>query len=139
MATWIPQRPATGRLHREQQSTAMLAIGQSATLTFSALGRAGILVAASCSQLAWFTLYSSEAARNADGERLITTDPETSSGVLLDAVLEAGQELLLPPGCTYFNAEDPGDALLYGLVRRHSGSGGAAALTVQLRAMVLAL
>ena len=139
MATWIPQRPASGRLQLEQQRTAVLAIGQSAPLAFSGLGRAGLLVAVQCSHPAWFTLYSAAAARSKDAERLITTDPATGSGVLLDAALESDQELLLPPGCTYLNAEEPGSALLYGLVRRHTGSGDAAVVSVQLRAMVLAL
>ena len=139
MATWIAQRPATGRIHLEQQSTPVLAIGQSAAIAFSALGRAGLLVAVQSSEAAWISLYSSAAARSGDSQRLITADPAAGSGVLLDAALEAGQELLLPPGCTYLNAEEPGAALLYGLVRRHSGSGDPAVVNVQLRAMVLAL
>lgn len=139
MATWIAQRPATGRIHLEQQSTAPLAIGQAAPLVFSALGRAGLLVALQSSEAAWISLYSTDAARSGDSQRLITTDPAAGSGVLLDAALEAGQELLLPPGCTYLNAEEPGAALLYGLLRRHQGTAEAVVVSVQLRAMVLAL
>lgn len=139
MPTWIPQRPATGHTLIEQQSTPALALGQMAPVAFSALGRAGLLVAVSSNVPTWLSLYSSTAARDADGERLITADPTADSGVLLDLALEAGRELLLPPGCTYLNAETPPASVLYGQVRRASGESTALVVTIQIRALVLAL
>jgi hypothetical protein len=52
------------------------------------------------------SLYSSAAAREADGSRPITRDPAPGSGVLLDLATTAeALSITAPPGGTYFTSE----------------------------------
>ncbi len=123
--TRSPSAPSAGsRSSPDGQPAAVTAAAAAVALLFCSFVRL----------IAQTTIYNS-----GDSQRLITTDPAAGSGVLLDAALEAGQVLLLPPGCTYLNAEEPGAALLEALLRRHQGTAEAVVVSVQLRAMVLAL
>ena len=89
---------------------------------------------------AWVSLYSSAAAREADGSRPITQDPAPGSGVLLDLVTTASAlTTTAPPGGTYFTSEvtvaSP-QPPLRALVRNTGTSQAAIAVTVT--AVVLA-
>lgn len=136
MATWVPQPSAFGRTLSEERSTAALAAGAEAMLRFETIGRAGLLLSVTASHPAWFTLYATAEQRSADGSRALTEDPALDAGVLVDVLLEAGRELPLN-GVIYLNNESPQQPLIYGRLRRQGGA-GSEALTVTLKALVLA-
>jgi hypothetical protein len=98
------------------------------------MGRLGHFLAVSTDAPGWVSFYSSAAAREADGSRPITQDPEPGSGVLLDLVTtSAALTVTAPPGGTYFSTDDPAASpLLRALVRNTGTAQAAIALTVSV-------
>ena len=140
MASWLPRTQVPGQQVSVTQTTTPLLPGASALLDLPGLGRLGHFMAVSTDAPAWVSLYSSAAAREADGRRPITQDPAPGSGVLLDLVTTtAALTITAPPGGTYFTSEvtvaSP-QPPLRALVRNTGTSQAAIAVTVT--AVVLA-
>ena len=140
MASWLPRTQVPGQQVSVTQTTTPLLPGASALLDLPGLGRLGHFMAVSTDAPAWVSLYSSAAAREADGSRPITQDPAPGSGVLLDLVTTtAALTITAPPGGTYFTSEvtvaSP-QPPLRALVRNTGTSQAAIAVTVT--AVVLA-
>ncbi len=140
MASWLPRTQVPGQQVSVTHTTTPLLPGASALLDLPGLGRLGHFMAVSTDAPAWVSLYSSAAAREADGSRPITQDPAPGSGVLLDLVTTtAALTITAPPGGTYFTSEvtvaSP-QPPLRALVRNTGTSQAAIAVTVT--AVVLA-
>ena len=140
MANWLPRTQLPGQQVSVSATTTPLLPGASALLDLPGLGRLGHFMAVSTDAPAWVSLYSSAAAREADGSRPITQDPAPGSGVLLDLVTTtAALTITAPPGGTYFTSEvtvaSP-QPPLRALVRNTGTSQAAIAVTVT--AVVLA-
>ena len=101
----------------------------SGVLTFDQIGSAGLVRKVASDIDAWVVLYSSAAARTADSSRSFSTDPSISSGVLFEAYITGGSEVLATPGTGYFNDDaTPGDAI-YAAVRSNTGTAVNATVT----------
>ena len=140
MASWLPRTQVPGQQVSVTHTTTPILPGASALLDLPGLGRLGHVLAVSTDAPAWVSLYSSAAAREADGSRPITQDPAPGSGVLLDLVTTtAALTITAPPGGTYFTSEvtvaSP-QPPLRALVRNTGTSQAAIAVTVT--AVVLA-
>jgi hypothetical protein len=140
MASWLPRTQVPGQQVSVTHTTTPLLPGASALLDLPGLGRLGHFMAVSTDAPAWVSLYSSAAAREADGSRPITQDPAPGSGVLLDLVTTAAAlTVTAPPGGTYFTSEvtvaSP-QPPLRALVRNTGTS--QAAIAVNVTAVVLA-
>ena len=140
MANWLPRTQLPGQQVSVSATTTPLLPGASALLDLQGLGRLGHVLAVSTDAPAWVSLYSSAAAREADGSRPISRDPAPGSGVLLDLATTAeALSITAPPGGTYFTSEvttaspqPPLRALV-----RNTGT-AQAAITVNVTAVVLA-
>ena len=136
MANWLPRTQVPGQQVIVSATTTPLLPGASALLDLPGLGRLGHFLAVSTDAPGWVSFYSSAAAREADGSRPITQDPEPGSGVLLDSVTTtASLTVTAPPGGTYFST-DGTTPLLRAVVRNTGTVQAAIALTVS--AVVLA-
>jgi hypothetical protein len=140
MANWLPRTQLPGQQVSVTRITTPLLPGSSALLDLPGLGRLGHFLAISTDAPAWVSLYSSAAAREADGSRPINRDPAPGSGVLLDLATTAeALSITAPPGGTYFTSEvttaSP-QPPLRALVRNTGTSQAAIAVTVA--AVVLA-
>ena len=136
MASWLPRTQVPGQSVSVSATTTPLLPGASALLDLAGLGRLGHFLAISTDAPGWLSFYSSAAAREADGSRPITQDPEPGSGVLLDLVTTtASLTVTAPPGGTYFST-DGTTPLLRAVVRNTGTVLAAIALTVS--AVVLA-
>ena len=136
MANWLPRTQVPGQQVSVSATTTPLLPGASALLDLPGLGRLGHFLAVSTDAPSWLSFYSSAAAREADGSRPITQDPEPGSGVLLDLVTTtASLTVTAPPGGTYFST-DGTTPLLRAVVRNTGTVQAAIALTVS--AVVLA-
>ena len=136
MASWLPRTQVPGQWLSVSATTTPLLPGASALLDLAGLGRLGHFLAVSTDAPGWVSFYSSAAAREADGSRPITQDPEPGSGVLLDLVTTtASLTVTAPPGGTYFST-DGTTPLLRALVRNTGTAQAAIAVTVS--AVVLA-
>jgi hypothetical protein len=140
MANWLPRTQLPGQQVSVTRTTTPLLPGSSALLDLPGLGRLGHLLAISTDAPAWVSLYSSAAAREADGSRPINRDPAPGSGALLDLATTAeALSITAPPGGTYFTSEvttaSP-QPPLRALVRNTGTSQAAIAVTVA--AVVLA-
>jgi hypothetical protein len=140
MANWLPRTQLPGQQVSVSATTTPLLPGASALLDLQGLGRLGHVLVVSTDAPAWVSLYSSAAAREADGSRPITRDPAPGSGVLLDLATTAeALSITAPPGGTYFTSEvttaSP-QPPLRALVRNTGTAQAAIALTVS--AVVLA-
>ena len=136
MASWLPRTQVPGQQVIVSATTTPLLPGASALLDLPGLGRLGHFLAVSTDAPGWVSFYSSAAAREADGSRPITQDPEPGSGVLLDLVTTtASLTVTAPPGGTYFST-DGTTPLLRALVRNTGTAQAAIAVTVS--AVVLA-
>jgi hypothetical protein len=140
MANWLPRTQLPGQQVSVSATTTPLLPGASALLDLQGLGRLGHFLAVSTDAPAWVSLYSSAAAREADGSRPITRDPAPGSGVLLDLATTAeALSITAPPGGTYFTSEVTPASLqppLRALVRNTGTAQAAIAVTVT--AVVLA-
>ena len=106
MANWLPRTQVPGQRVSVSAVTTPLLPGASALLDLQGLGRVGHVLAVSTDAPAWVSLYSSTAAREADGSRPISRDPAPGSGVLLDlATTSEALSITAPPGGTYFTSE----------------------------------
>ena len=136
MANWLPRTQVSGQRLSVSATTTPLLPGASALLDLPGLRRLGHFLAVSTDAPGWVSFYSSAAAREADGSRPITQDPEPGSGVLLDLVTTtASLTVTAPPGGTYFST-DGTTPLLRAVVRNTGTVQAAIALTVS--AVVLA-
>ncbi len=138
MASWLPRTQVPGQRLSVSATTTPLLPGASALLDLAGLGRLGHFLAVSTDAPGWVSFYCSAAAREADGSRPITQDPDPGSGLLLDLVTTtAALTVTAPPGGTYFSMDDPAASpLLRALVRNTGTAQAAIALTVT--AVVLA-
>ena len=128
--TWVP-RIDTPRRVLELQRTAALTYPASADLEFGDLGVFGQFLAVRCSQPAWVSLYCSAQARDGDRSRPLNQDPSPSAGVMLDLLFEqADEQLLMPPGASYYNAANPPQRRLYALLRPQTPGTAVSALSV---------
>jgi hypothetical protein len=106
MANWLPRTQLPGQQVSVSATTTPLLPGASALLDLQGLGRLGHVLTVSTDAPAWVSLYSSAAAREADGSRAISRDPAPGSGVLLDLATTAEDlSITAPPGGTYFTIE----------------------------------
>ncbi len=106
MANWLPRTQLPGQQVSVTATTTPLLPGASALLDLQGLGRLGHVLTVSTDAPAWVSLYSSAAAREADGSRPISRDPAPGSGVLLDLATTAeALSITAPPGGTYFTSE----------------------------------
>ena len=138
MASWLPRTQVPGQQVSVTHTTTPLLPGASALLDLPGLGRLGHFMAVSTDAPAWVSLYSSAAAREADGSRPITQDPTPGSGVLLDLVTTtAALTVTAPPGGTYFSTETAAVAPLMRALVRNTGN-AQAAIAVTVSAVVLA-
>jgi hypothetical protein len=140
MANWLPRTQLPGQQVSVSATTTPLLPGASALLDLQGLGRLGHVLAVSTDAPAWVSLYSSAAAREADGSRPISRDPAPGSGVLLDLATTAeALSITAPPGGTYFSGEvttTSPQTPLRALVRNTGTTQAAIAVTVT--AVVLA-
>ena len=136
MANWLPRTQVPGQQVSVSATTTPLLPGASALLDLPGLGRLGHFLAVSTDAPGWVSFYSSAAAREADGSRPITQDPEPGSGVLLDLVTTtASLTVTAPPGGTYFSTD--GTTPLLRAVVRNTGT-VQAAIALIVSAVVLA-
>lgn len=87
------------------------------------------------SAAAWVRIYTSEAARIADGSRLEGVDPAPSSGVLAEVITTGAETVLISPSTIGFNDESPVTTNIP--VRVTNKSGSTAAITVTLTLLQL--
>ena len=144
MANWLPRTQAPGPQVTVTRTTIPLLPASSALLDLPGLGRLGHFLAITTDAPAWVSFYSSAVAREADGSRPISRDPEPGSGVLLDLVTTStGESVSAPPGGTYFctdfdpSAAQPGAQPLLRALVRNTGT-AQAAIAVTVTAVVLA-
>ena len=141
MASWLPRTQVPGQSVSVSATTTPLLPGASALLDLAGLGRLGHFLAVSTDAPGWVSFYNSAAAREADGSRPISRDPEPGSGVLLDlATTAAALTITAPPGGTYFSSDGdtaPNSAPLLRALVRNTGS-AQAAIAVTVSAVVLA-
>jgi hypothetical protein len=131
MANWLPRTQVTGQQVSVSATTTPLLPGASALLDLPGLGRLGHFINVSTDAPAWVSFYSSAAAREADGGRLLSRDPAPGSGVLLDLVTTTtGEVIAAPPGGTYFSTEPSASPQLRALVRNTGTAQAAIAVTV---------
>ena len=138
MASWLPRTQLPGQSVRVSATTTPLLPGASALLDLAGLGRLGHFLVISTDAPGWVSLYSSAAAREADGSRPITQDPAPGSGVLLDLVTTSSAlTITAPPGGTYFSSEPAAATPLLRALVRNTGTAHAA-IAVTVSAVVLA-
>lgn len=116
-------------------TTASLADGASADATFSSTGKSGQFIKVTTDRAAWVTLYNTIAARTADASRLITVDPATGSGVVLEVITTAAETIQVTPTAGYYNDESTPSSELYAKIVNKSG----ATSTVQVDIALLPL
>ena len=102
----------------------------SGTADFTDLGYSGILQRVYSTADAWIVLYSSAAERTADASRAYDTDPTPGSGVLFEAYVTAGSDVVATPGTTYMNSEAALTEAVYAAVRDQSGAAVSADVTI---------
>lgn len=66
------------------------------------LGRTGVFTIIESDKQAWLSAYISDAARTADASRLISEDPDPSSGVLFDVIFTGAATVSLTPTVSYW-------------------------------------
>jgi hypothetical protein len=138
MANWLPRTQVPGQRVSVSAITTPLLPGASALLDLAGLGRLGHFLVVSTDAPAWVSVYSSAAAREADGSRPITQDPAPGTGVLLDLVTTpAALTVTAPPGGTYFSIETAAATPLLRALVRNTGA-AQAAIAVTVTAVVLA-
>ncbi|MEI6616035.1 MAG: hypothetical protein WCL59_05590 [Cyanobium sp. ELA507] len=138
MANWLPRTQVPGQRVSVSATTTPLLPGASALLDLPGLGRLGHFLAISTDTPGWVSFYNSAAAREADGSRPITRDPEPGSGVLLDlATTSSALTIKAPPGGTYFSSEPAAATPLLRVMVRNTGT-AQAAIAVTVTAVVLA-
>lgn len=96
---------------------------------FVGLGYSGILQKVASDLNAWIVLYASAAERTADAGRAYSADPAPGSGVLFEAYVTAGGEVIATPGTTYMNSEAALTEAVYAAVRDQSGAAVDATVT----------
>ena len=137
----MPRTQVPGQWLSVSATTTPLLSGASALLDLTGLGRLGHFLAVSTDAPGWLSIYSSAAAREADGSRPITQDPAPGSGVLLDlATTASALTITAPPGGTYFcsdGATSHNSPPLLRVMVRNTGT-AQAAIAVTVTAVVLA-
>jgi hypothetical protein len=89
-----------------QATTDALAADASDAAKTIALGKGGIAIKISTDYPAWVRVYSSTDAQTADATRLITVDPTSGSGVLLEVLTATGAlEIILSPTAVLFSED----------------------------------
>lgn len=130
-ATWVPVPTGGGSggsgagIYLEETQAA-----SSGTADFTDLGYSGILQRVYSTADAWIVLYSSAAERTADASRAYDTDPTPGSGVLFEAYVTAGSDVVATPGTTYMNSEAALTEAVYAAVRDQSGAAVSADVTI---------
>lgn len=102
-----------------------------------ALGKSGIIYAATLSAPGRLRLYATSAERTADAARVAGVDPGFNSGLLLDLLLntDTGLTWALSPKAVFENGDSPVTTSIYYAVENLSGA--AAAITVTITAVTL--
>lgn len=90
--------------------------------SFTEIGRSGVFASLSSSVGAWITLYSSASARTADQTRTFSEDPALGSGVLLEVLSSAGEDITVTPGTPYFNDSNSATDVIYAKARTVEGT-----------------
>ncbi|MCT4365689.1 hypothetical protein FB106_11481 [Synechococcus sp. Ace-Pa] len=108
MPTWIA-RIDTPRRELQEVIVPLLVGPATTTVAFDGLGSDALIRRVNVNLASWITLYNSEAAFQADLLRPLNQDPEPGSGVVADLRFPSlgGGALLLAPGTSYSNAEQP--------------------------------
>ena len=104
-------------------------VASGGTADFVGLGYSGILQKVASNLDAWIVLYASAAERTADAGRAYSADPAPGSGVLFEAYVTAGGEVIATPGTTYMNSEAALTEAVYAAVRDQSGAAVDATVT----------
>lgn len=137
---WVPSGVTAGRLTArtdEIETTASVADGLSADLTFDGIGEVGEMVQITVSEPAWVRFYPTAADRSADGSRANDTDPTPGSGVLLELLTTTSNQVVkVTPGASYYNNDSPSVAAVYCRVTNLSGAAAAISVTVRAFAQV---
>ena len=104
---------ANGVISAAEPAGRTMVSGTSGTLAADASGtfditgyKAYTLFKIQTSGAAWVTLYTDNAARNADAGRLETVDPLPGSGVIAEVITTGEDIVLISPGVIGFNNED---------------------------------
>lgn len=87
------------------------------------------------SAAAWVTVHTSVAARSADANRLITTDPTPGSGVVAEVISSGLGTTWFTPAVIGYSAEDPPVPTIP--LRVTNNGGGTTAITVTLTLLQL--
>lgn len=74
------------------------------------------------SYAAWVTLYTNDAARDADASRSETTDPLPGSGVIAEVITTGAQTQFITPGAIGWNDDATPTSTVYAKVVNKSGS-----------------
>jgi hypothetical protein len=120
------------RRQAEQQQLSTDAGSVIRPLRFEALGSAGLLLKVRCNQPAWISFYVSQAAMDGDAGRPQGLDPLAEAGVVCDLAFQSGVlELLLPPGVSWANQDEPLAAVLHGRMRTVLASPATVSLAVE--------
>lgn len=82
------------------------------------------------SHAAWVTLYTNDAARDADASRSETTDPLPGSGVIAEVITTGAQTQIITPGVIGWNDDSTPSTTVYAKVVNKSG--GTANVTITL-------
>jgi len=118
---WVT--PATGGLQTRTTAT-----GTTASLADEANGdlnltmaRSYLLMQIETDRAAWVRVYTTAAARTADANRAITTDPAPGSGVIAEVVTTGAATQLMTPGTIGFNNDGTPATTVYLAVQNRSG------------------
>jgi len=131
-SNWIPGAAPSGGGGGGSGAGIYLTEAQTAVngaATFTGLGYSGILQKVHSTMDAWIVLYSSAAERTADAGRAFSEDPTPGSGVLFEAYVTAGGEVMATPGTTYMNNDIALTEAVYAAVRTQGGANVAATVT----------
>jgi hypothetical protein len=109
---------------RQTFSTGNFSLTSNATATRDLTGayKSYLLFKIQTSHAAWVRVYTSVAARNADTNRSIDTDPLPGSGVIAEVITTGAQTQVLTPAVIGFNDESTPVGTIYLSITNRSGA-----------------
>jgi len=88
-----------------QANTGILTNNQTANLLITDTPRSYTVLSVYANAAAWVRLYTSETKRNLDIGRLISSDPESNAGVVLEVITASAEAILVSPGVNGYNSD----------------------------------
>jgi hypothetical protein len=127
----------SGMASRSSPSAATASIADNVSTDIDITGFKGYaLYSITTSAAAWVTLYTSNAARQADNSRAETSDPAPDAGIIAEVITSSSQlKVLISPGTIGYNLEATPTTNIPVKVRNRSGS--TAAITVAIEILQL--